>query len=187
MTDHFENDKPEEETEPKRRWYQYSLRSLVLVMTVVCLWLGYISNEARKQRNAVAWVEEMGGHVEYDYEPLNPIDVKIQDGKVYFYEIVPEPPGPDWLREWIGIDYFSDVARVYLMDTIIKDLSQLESLTNLKLLTLSYPEVSEEEVQKLQEALPNCQIDVFEVVDFDSNPFSDTNNNSPNPPAHPAR
>ena len=63
MSNQPENDTSEKETKadkPKRRWYQYSLRSLMIVMTVLCVWLGYISNEAMNQKAAV-WVEEVGG------------------------------------------------------------------------------------------------------------------------------
>lgn len=126
-------DSPKAEQPHKRRWFQYSIRSLMLVTLVIACVLGYISNEARKQRNAVAWVKEMGGDVEYDY-------LFEANG-----DAIPnaEPPGPDWLREWIGIDYFSDVAVVYIYENQVDDLSPLKDLTNLERLLLKNSPVSD--------------------------------------------
>jgi len=117
----------------KSRWYQYSLRSLLLVITFLCIWLAYISNEARKQKAAVAWVEEMGGEVGYDYEYyMNGSDDQQNS-----------PPGPDWLREWIGIDYFSEVVLVNLQGKKIEDISPLQCLTKLKRLNLIGSQLSD--------------------------------------------
>ena len=67
------SDEPEKAKEPpqKRRWYQYSLRSLLIVMFLFCLlfaWGGYKVRQAEKQKAAVAWVEKNGGWVGYDYQ-----------------------------------------------------------------------------------------------------------------------
>ena len=176
MSEQPENEKIEEETngvktaEPKlkRRWFQYSIRSLMLVTLLIACWLGYISHNARKQKAAVAWVKSMEGNLWYDYQ-------MEEDG---MWKANPEPPGPDWLREWIGIDYFSDVYWVDLANTQVTDLSPLEYLPNLEVLNLSFTQVtdlssldgmsnlfflqmvdtpvSKKEVHKVHLALPNC-------------------------------
>ena len=46
---------------PTRRWLQFSLRSFLLVVTLLATWLGYISFRAREQRVAVARIKELGG------------------------------------------------------------------------------------------------------------------------------
>jgi len=41
---------------PKRRWYQYSLRSMLVLTTLVaiaCSWYAYEMNEAAKRRAAI--------------------------------------------------------------------------------------------------------------------------------------
>ena len=58
---------------PKHRWYQFRLRTLLLVMTVLCVafaWIGWRMQRARVNRawvaevdKAVAAIEEFGGHV----------------------------------------------------------------------------------------------------------------------------
>ena len=51
--------------------------------------------QARKRREAVEAIEELGGAVMYDYEWVSM-----------------KPPGPAWLVELLGIDFLADVAHV---------------------------------------------------------------------------
>ena len=37
----------------RRRWFHFSLRILLLVVTVLCVWLGFKVNAARRQKEAV--------------------------------------------------------------------------------------------------------------------------------------
>ena len=55
-----------------------------------CVWLGWKIERARKQREAVAWVQELGGELSCDSES----------------------PGPQWLRKRLGRHFFDDVVRV---------------------------------------------------------------------------
>ncbi len=84
-------DKPK----PKRRWLQFSLRTLMIVVTVFCILLGTVVKRARDQRQAVEAIREAGGLIVYDYE-------RDQRG----------PPGPEWLRRLAGIDLFAKVVSV---------------------------------------------------------------------------
>ena len=55
----------------RRRWLQYTLRSLFMVMTLACVgmsWLGIKMRAARRQREAVTAIQKLGGWVRYDYE-----------------------------------------------------------------------------------------------------------------------
>ena len=38
---------------PNRRWLQFSLRTFLIVLTLLAMWLGYVSFRAREQRAAV--------------------------------------------------------------------------------------------------------------------------------------
>jgi Leucine-rich repeat (LRR) protein len=117
----------------KRRWYQYSLRTFLLLITIFAIWLGYLSNEARKQREAVAWVKEMGGMLGYDYEVDEDGYLK-QDGK---------PPGPKWLRETLGIDFMADVCSVALSGADVNDVTRLAGLKKLQWLRLEGAQVTD--------------------------------------------
>jgi hypothetical protein len=63
---------------PKRRWHQFSLRTLLLLTALVCLALSYVGirktlvaaqmAQTRQQREAVQAIEQLGGYVFYDYQ-----------------------------------------------------------------------------------------------------------------------
>ena len=51
---------------PRRRYLQFRLRTFLVVLTLVCLWFGWLVNRSNQQRKAVAWVLQMGGSVRRD-------------------------------------------------------------------------------------------------------------------------
>ena len=60
-----------ETSRPNLRWYQFSLRSLLLLMLATSLVMGWVSTtmlEARRQKEAVEAIEKLGGSVQYDYQ-----------------------------------------------------------------------------------------------------------------------
>jgi hypothetical protein len=94
---------------PRRplRWYQFSLRTLlvlVLLASVGMSWFAVRMQRARKQREVVAAIVEMGGRVTYDY------DFDASGNRV----LNPKPPGPAWLRKLLGDDFFANVTCVGL-------------------------------------------------------------------------
>jgi len=112
---------------PSRRWLQYSLRSLLLLTLLLSLAMGWLANRAITQRRAVRQILEVGGTVRYGYqfaEEMHGLDTYLTGGPQYVLvkgertRFVPdaEPPGPEWLRELIGIDYLDNVVRVELRD-----------------------------------------------------------------------
>ena len=85
------------------------------------------------QRHVIEWVKEAGGQCRYDYESSS-TGAFIQNA---------EPPGPDWLRDRIGVDYFADVVSVRLINKSVSDVSPLAQLKNLKYLDLQRTLVSD--------------------------------------------
>ena len=84
-------------SQPKLRWYQFSLRSLllfVLVCSLVCGWLGVRMQRAREQKQAVEAIHKLGGWVEYDYQ---------RDASGSWIKGA-EPGRPTWLRRLLGAD-----------------------------------------------------------------------------------
>ena len=60
-----------ESSKPRRRWFQYSLRTLLLLMLLVSIgmsWVAVRMQRARRQREAVKGIERLGGGVMYDYQ-----------------------------------------------------------------------------------------------------------------------
>jgi len=113
---------------PKRRWFQYSLRTLLLAITAAAIWLGMSTHRARQQEQAVDAILQLGGSVYYDYEYDS--SRKRQAGA--------EPLGPKWLRTWVGEHYFVTAVAVDLGERQIDDaaLEHLEPLRHLKTLHL---------------------------------------------------
>ncbi len=138
-----------------------------MLLTVGCVWLGWNVNKAQQQRAAVAWVEEMGGDVGYEYI-----------GDSY------DPPAYVWLRDFFGVDFFLSVDTVFLDNSAVSDLTPLAhfptllhlqisntnvtdirpllTLTRLRFLYLGGLSISEQDLAMLKEALPNCEIESHE-------------------------
>jgi hypothetical protein len=93
-------------TRPKRRWFQYSLCTLLVLVTVAslpCSWLAVKIRQKETERQAVEAIKKMGGIVLYDYQIRELGDAR---------EIV--APGPAWVLKLLGDDSFSDAAFVVL-------------------------------------------------------------------------
>ena len=105
-------------TKSERRFLRFSVRTLLIVLTILCIWLGWKVERARRQREAVAFVHEMGGSVNYDYEVDN-------DGR---FAPNAEPPGPKWLRRQLGVDFFDDVILARLVEAEVSDITPLSGL-----------------------------------------------------------
>ena len=117
----------------KRRWYQFSLRTLLIVVTLSAVpmgWVGWKLAQGRRQRDTVAWVENLGGGVEYE----------------------------EWVGKWSGV-----VSSVDLRNTQVSDISPLAELNNLERLYLGITQVSDvsplAELKSLRElSLSNTQV-----------------------------
>jgi hypothetical protein len=90
------------------RWLRFSLRTLLLLITAMCVWLGMNVPAARRQKEAVPVLLKAGAALGYDYEfvPMAPPPHRRWDPEQ-------SPPGPTWLRERIGEDYFQTVVAVF--------------------------------------------------------------------------
>jgi hypothetical protein len=102
------------------RWqFQFSIRTLLILAVIVaipCSWMAVEMKKAREQREAVDIVRRLGGVVLYNHDSRTAI--KPNPGP---------PPGPVWLRELFGDDFFASVAAVELNRTPVTD-AELVSL-----------------------------------------------------------
>src|SRR4051794_16756178 len=95
----------------KRRWLRFSLRSMLLALTVTCLWLGVQADRAQRQKRAVEALRDAGCLIKYDYEiARNPFTRE---------SLFENPRGHEWLRPFLGADYFDAVAEVELGRNLI--------------------------------------------------------------------
>jgi hypothetical protein len=71
----------------RRRWYQFRLSTLLIVVTLLALPCGYFATkveQARRQRVGIETIRGLGGSVHYDYE--------VAPGG--FTLLLKSPPGP---------------------------------------------------------------------------------------------
>jgi hypothetical protein len=132
-----ESDQPDERPH-KLRWFQYSLRGLLLftlLFAIACSWFTVRMQQAKRQREAVEGIEKLFGSVWYDYE----------ERKV-------EPPGPAWLRNLLGGDFFSQVVGVNLHSAHVTDadLKYLKGLTQLIRLDLGNHPITDAGLENLE-------------------------------------
>jgi hypothetical protein len=94
----------------RRRWFRFGLRSLMIALTVLCVWLGLKVNAARRQHAAVQAILQAGGEVSYDYQ-IVPITLP---GYTEDYNIDRKAVSsvPSWLRSVFGDDFFRNVTDV---------------------------------------------------------------------------
>jgi len=91
----------------KRRRFQFSLRTLLLVVTVVCVWLGVETERARRQKRAIDAILAAGGRVHYDFQIADD-DSLLPAAK---------PWAPRWLESALGREYLCRVECVTLYPT----------------------------------------------------------------------
>jgi hypothetical protein len=112
---------------PKRRWFQFSLMTMLVVMTLVSVplaWLAHDHNEFRKREAVIAMIERIGGKVTYDTS---------------------QPFRESWLRPLVRSKMYREVVGVNLLGCKVTDteMAYFETLTKLQWLDLDHTEVSD--------------------------------------------
>ncbi|MFZ5831465.1 MAG: hypothetical protein ACOY3P_15380 [Planctomycetota bacterium] len=92
------------QTKPRRRWLQYSLRTLLIVMTLLAVWLAFYTSRARRQARAAKALEEAGAEVLY----FNRFQHSANAARFT------KPVAPDWLRDLLSVDFVDSVRTVVL-------------------------------------------------------------------------
>ena len=125
------------------RWPRFSVRTLLLAVTILALWLGIQASQAKRERRAVARIVELGGLVRYDWE-------HDEAGK---YQSDAAPPGPDWLRNVIGSEFFQDVvyAQLSFTDANDVDMARVADLPHLETLWLNSTAIGDEGIAQLRQ------------------------------------
>lgn len=107
----------------RRPLIRYSLATLLLAVAVMALLLAPIVNRVHRQERTIAAIEKLGGEIGYAHERQFPNN---------------QSPGPRWLREWLGDDYFREVVIVDLQgkaatDELVEQIADFRSLGQLNL------------------------------------------------------
>ena len=147
----------------KLRWYQYSLRTLLIFITLfafACSWFAVKLKQARRQREAVEAILKAGGEVNYE----TPIAEKPG-----FYSYAKYSPRSWWLRKLLGNDFFDNVNIVSYRDTNATDLdlTYLQELTQVHTLDLSNTKITNDGIPYLKDLinLQTLYLDSSKVTD----------------------
>lgn len=111
----------------KRRWMQVSLRTVLVLVTLLCVALSVWVMPAARRRRAVAAIEKLGGMVGY---------VKPAASETF-------PVAH--LRRWLPPAYFDEIEWVDLNNTQVTDagFAHLQGMTSLQWLDLDNTSVSD--------------------------------------------
>ncbi len=127
---------------------------LLLLITVICVWIAALSHRARTQRAAIELVEKANGKISFSYEarswPL-PYTEFPSDNT---FDPTRELPGPKWLQQTIGEDYFRSVVYVGLADRKSGSdalMNALRELPNLHWLDLARNDVTDDMLSQIAE------------------------------------
>lgn len=146
--------KLQHETKPKRRRYQFSLRTLLIVVTLCSLpmaWFGHRYRQSQSEKKAIAWVTEQGGRVGYGSGLINQWfpslvrSVNLRNTAVgdlapltNFTKLRMLDLHETQVSDLSPLAKLTDLEVLWLYETQVKDLSPLAELTNLKNLSLVF-------------------------------------------------
>jgi hypothetical protein len=85
-------------------WSRFSVRSLAVVVTLLCVWLAVVANRAHRQRTIAESLRAKGAAVYYDYQvDINghPLDRRPPHSPVALHELL----GDDFLFDVVGVDF----------------------------------------------------------------------------------
>jgi hypothetical protein len=152
----------------KLRWYQFSLRSLLIFVTlfaIPCSWLAVKMKQARRQKETVEAVIKLGGIVEYD------------DGTDSLHSKKGATvSGPTWLRKIFGDDFFRNVTYVGFDDPKITDadIKLLEGLLQLQRVSFWGTSVTVDGLKQLEglKSLEDLDLSCTRITDADLEPLN---------------
>ena len=128
----------------RRRWYQYSLRSLMLVVLFASLgmsWYAVRMQRARQQKEAIEEIRKFGGYAVYDYR-VEQFGTPLPHAS---------PPEPAWLRDLLGEDFFSTAVYVsFSPSSNDAGLAHLNGFTKLQTLDLTLTQVTDAGLEHLK-------------------------------------
>ena len=152
---------------PKRRWYLFSLKTLLVALSLLCLAPGgyvvYEHAKARRQKAAVEAIENLGGTVKYDWTvPVRSAKMRQALGDESFGNVNSVQLNGTQVTDF-SLANLTDLNRIkvlYLNDTQVTDagLKHLAGLKGLTHLDLDKTQVTDAGVAELQKALPKCVI-----------------------------
>jgi hypothetical protein len=111
--------------QPRRRWLRFSLRTMLLLVTVLGVWLGMRVNQARWQKEAVEALRMRGFYVNYEHWRSDRDPESFDSSRALDV--------PLWLRYLAGDDFFQRVVSIGVVPgSTDKDLAHLAALPHIE-------------------------------------------------------
>ncbi len=128
-----------------RRWFQFGLRSLLIVTTLAacaCGWLAWKIQQSKATEARVALLEQLHADVYYDYR----CDAAGNVSRDY-----QPPPAPEWLQKITTDTFLATVQRVEFHNGVEFDpiLTQLQDLPEVNVLDVSRSDVDDVALQRI--------------------------------------
>lgn len=119
-------------------WLKVSLRTLLLAITALSVWLAVETNNARQRRHAIVEIQNRGGHIMYadEWEMFSGGDIPKQHRTSL-------PVAVQWLRDMLGKEYFVRISGVGVM-TAGDDLAFLNMVPHLSSLSIERSAVTDD-------------------------------------------
>lgn len=141
----------------KRRYLRLSLRSLLLLLTVLAVSLGVYLIRVQDQVRAVAMIERLGGRCWYTHE--------VDENRI----VIPaprQPSAPKWLRSLLSDHFFTTVIMVSLNETQFTDddLELLVGLRHLQRLDLDRPSVTDASLEHISRITSLQELHLFDTL-----------------------
>jgi hypothetical protein len=137
-----------------QRFLRFKLRTLFVLFTLLCVWLGLHSYDARKQATALKAIAKLRRHG--DNSPPR-IDYAHQLIRASVHDRSIEPIWPRWLLDLVGEDFFLRVDSVSLERYNLSndELKNVINLPCLRYLDLEYTNASDESLALIADCAPN--------------------------------
>ncbi|HEV3343451.1 MAG TPA: hypothetical protein VG125_23970 [Pirellulales bacterium] len=162
----------------RRRWFQFSLRSALLLLTASSLWLGWKVEKTRRHRDAIRAITANGG--EFFYAAPNAthaiLQIQLLDGSVWLEQPVAylpadidAPPiglafqGSVFLLGADDVDHISRLKTLEFLDLSDIEIAEvglykLHGLKNLKQLAIPFALATSTAIADLENALSQCKV-----------------------------
>lgn len=134
---------------PWRSRIRFSLLTLLVAVTGLCVWLGTIVDRAYRQKRGVERVEKLGGAAFFDFQRQSNQHAAPNQGILPSFDYTAPPPGSEWARRWLGEDYFRTTVCVRLWDARLTA-DDLQALVGLR-------DLAELQFHRVDFSTVNCQ------------------------------
>lgn len=121
----------------RQRWFQFSLRGMLLSMLVAFAWLGYYADRVHRQQTAEAAIRKLGGHCLIQEDGSGSLSSRVQAR----------------LTRWLGDNATHTIRHAYLGGCTLSDddLSCLAGLPHLRTLTLTSTPITDDGLEHLRD------------------------------------